>query len=163
MELFTALGIDIRILIAQLINFAVLVFVLYRFTYNPVLELLEDRKKKIKQSSADVEASEKLLRTAKDESDEIILAAKKEARIVIEEAQVTAEESAGVILEAAKSDTVKLAEEARKKIQLEKDQIMSEVQDDMTQLVVTATEKLIQKRYETEDDKQFIKTVFKKI
>ena len=47
MELFSALGLDLRIFIAQFINFAVLVFVLYRFAYNPILKLLEERKEKI--------------------------------------------------------------------------------------------------------------------
>ncbi len=163
MELFTALGIDIRILIAQFINFAVLVFVLYRFAYNPVLELLEDRKRKIKQSAEEVEASQKLLQNAQAESDKIILDSKKEARNIIEEAQVVAEKSAGVILSEAEENTKKMTAVAQGKIQAEKDLIMSDVQDDMTKLVVDAAEKLTQKRYETEADKQFIKAVFKGI
>ncbi|MCA9357531.1 F0F1 ATP synthase subunit B [Candidatus Nomurabacteria bacterium] len=163
MELLTALGIDLRIFLAQLINFAILVFVLYRFAYNPVLELLEERKKKIKQSADDVEASQKLLQNAQSESDQIVLNAKKEARVIIEEAQETANKSAHVILSKAEAETKKIAADAQLKIQQEKDQIMFDVQDDMTKLVVDATEKLIQKRYETEDDKQFIKAVFKKV
>lgn len=163
MELLTALGIDLRIFLAQFINFAILVFVLYRFAYNPVLELLEERKNKIKQSAEEVEASQKLLQNAQSESDQIVLDAKKEARTIIEAAQETAHKSAHVILSKAEADTKKITAEAQQKIQQEKDQIMFDVQDDMTRLVVDATEKLIQKRYETEDDKQFIKAVFKKV
>lgn len=161
MELFTALGIDLRIFIAQFINFAVLVFVLYRFAYSPVLQLLEDRKLKIRQSADEIEASQKLLQNAQAESEKIILDSKKEARSIIEEAQQVAEKSAGVILNEAEENAKKLTAIAQSKIQAEKDLIMSEVQDDMTKLVVDAAEKLIQKRYETEADKQFIKTVFK--
>ena len=39
---------------------------------------------------------------------------------------------------------------------------MNDVQDDVTKLVVDAAEKLVKKRYETEDDRQFIRTVLKK-
>ncbi|MEY3784501.1 MAG: F0F1-type synthase subunit b, F-type H+-transporting ATPase subunit b [Candidatus Parcubacteria bacterium] len=163
MELFTALGLDIRILIAQFINFAVLVFVLYRFAYNPVLELLEERKRKINQSVEEVEASQKLLQNAQAESDKIILDSKKAARNIIDEAQAVAEKSAAAILSEAEENTKKMTAVAQSKIQAEKDLIMSDVQDDMTRLVVDATEKLIQKRYETEADKQFIKTVLKGI
>jgi F-type H+-transporting ATPase subunit b len=163
MELLTALGVDLRIFIAQLINFAVLVFVLYRFAYRPVLELLEERKQMIKRSVDNAEISQNILKNAEFESDKIVLEAKKKAREIIEEAQVTAGQTAGVILSEAEENVKKMTAVAASKIQAEKDQIMSDVQDDMTKLVVDAAEKLIQKRYETEADKQFIKTVFKGI
>lgn len=44
MELFNALGVDLKILFAQLVNFAILFFVLYKFAYKPLLKLIDDRK-----------------------------------------------------------------------------------------------------------------------
>ena len=46
-ELFSKLGIDWKLLIAQIINFLVLLFVLYKFAYRPILSMLEKRTKKI--------------------------------------------------------------------------------------------------------------------
>jgi len=53
MKLLQALGLDIRILSAQLINFAVLLFVLWRFGYKPILKFLDDRKDQIEKGVDD--------------------------------------------------------------------------------------------------------------
>ena len=50
MELFNALGINLKILVAQLINFLVLFIVLYKFGYKPMLKFLDDRKDKIEET-----------------------------------------------------------------------------------------------------------------
>jgi len=42
MQLIDALGLDLRILLAQLVNFAILIFVLWRFAYKPVFNILEE-------------------------------------------------------------------------------------------------------------------------
>ena len=47
MDLLQDLGVDGPKLIAQLINFAIVLFVLWRFAYKPVLEMLENRRQKI--------------------------------------------------------------------------------------------------------------------
>lgn len=55
MELLNALGIDWKILLAQFVNFAVLVFVLWKFAYKPIFKFLEDRKNKIEEGIKNAE------------------------------------------------------------------------------------------------------------
>ena len=68
MGLIYALGIDGRILLAQLFNFAILVFILWRFAYKPVLNILEERRLKVEKSLDDAEAATKRLKQAEAES-----------------------------------------------------------------------------------------------
>jgi len=46
-----ALGLDIRLLVAQLINFGLLIFLLNKFLYKPLIKMLDDRKKKIAEAA----------------------------------------------------------------------------------------------------------------
>lgn len=163
MELFHALGLDIRILIAQFINFAVLVFVLYRFAYQPILDLLEKRKRTIEEGLKNADAAQDTLEQAKEKSNVIIDQAKKEARSIIDAAYETAQKNAQTILEESKADAQSIVDDARAKMQKEKERIMDDVRADMTNLVVLATEKLIQERFDAGHDKQLIESVFKKL
>ena len=82
-ELFHNIGIDWKVLLAQIVNFAILLFVLKKFAYKPILKVLNDRRKKIEeaiersksvdQKMAEIEIlKEKILVEARRESDEII-------------------------------------------------------------------------------------------
>ena len=61
MELLHKLGIDWRLLIAQLINFSVLLFVLYKFLYHPILNILEKRRKQIEENDIRTKSLEEKL------------------------------------------------------------------------------------------------------
>ena len=53
MEQFvTQFGIDWKLMVAQLINFAILVFILGKFVYKPILKALDNRRKKIEEGVA---------------------------------------------------------------------------------------------------------------
>jgi len=59
METLSSLGIDLKILLAQLVNFGILIFLLSKFLYKPVLKMLDQRKKKIAESIKKAEEIEK--------------------------------------------------------------------------------------------------------
>ena len=72
MELLQKLGIDWRLLIAQLVNFSILVIILYKLLYKPVLKVLNDRKEKIEQGLKDAKSlGEELERTKELQKREI--------------------------------------------------------------------------------------------
>lgn len=79
--------IELPQIIFQMINFALVVFVLNRFLYKPVLNLLEDRKKKVLEASkaADQAMQEKTQIEAK--RDELLKKAKKDAVTILAQAR----------------------------------------------------------------------------
>ncbi len=101
-----ALGLDIKLLVAQIVNFGILFFVLKKILYKPIIKLLDDRKQKIEESlqnskkiqdelskldSEKVEIVKKIQNEAKKDKDEIISQAQEEKRKIIDEARKTAE------------------------------------------------------------------------
>jgi len=65
-KLLESFGIDYKILIAQIINFALIFFLLYKFLFNPLKKVIEERKKKIYDGLKKWQESEKLIRRVKN-------------------------------------------------------------------------------------------------
>ena len=86
-ELLSKLGIDWKLLIAQIINFLVLLFVLWKFAYGPILAILDKRTKKIEQGLKDAEASRKKLADSEERQKEILKMARTEGKEIVEKAR----------------------------------------------------------------------------
>ncbi|MDP2944107.1 MAG: ATP synthase F0 subunit B, partial [bacterium] len=80
-SLISTFHVDVRLLVAQLINFAIVFFVLYFFAFKPLVKVMADRSEKIDKSLKDADAIEKRLALTERERAEIIAAAKKQANL----------------------------------------------------------------------------------
>lgn len=86
-ELFKTFGIDWKLLLTQILNFAVLFFVLKKYAYGPVLSMLEKRKQIIVKGLEDSALAEKSLKDAELNADEIKRQAKVSAQGIVTDAQ----------------------------------------------------------------------------
>lgn len=163
MGLFEALGLDIRILLAQLINFAVLIFILYRFLYTPLLNLMEDRKKRIAEGVKRAEEAEELQVKATKDAEVIILTAKREAKKIIEQAHQSAKEAQEMLTAKAKKEAENIITIAKKQSNDERQGYVKRLQGEIAQLVVLASEKLVEKHWDTGEDEEFIKRTINRI
>jgi len=143
MELLEKLGIDWRLLIAQLINFVVLLGVLYKFAYKPLLKLLQDRSEKIEKSLADAKRIEEHLGAAQKEQRRIIADAEREASKVREEAIARAEKQGEELLERTRHQAEDIIAKAKQQIEAHKRQMVSDAQTELAGLVTTACEKVL--------------------
>ncbi len=95
------LGIEPKLLLAQIVNFLIIFFVLSKLLYKPILDMLEKRKKEI---TAGLELTEKL--RAEEEKtnvrkEKVLDEARREARNIVEAGKKEAEAQARDIIEAA--------------------------------------------------------------
>ncbi|MBI3956858.1 MAG: F0F1 ATP synthase subunit B [Candidatus Kerfeldbacteria bacterium] len=157
MEILEKLGIDWRLIIAQVVNFGILVFVLRRFAYKPLLKTLADRRTKIAKSLADAkELSERVAR-GEEEHKERLAQAQAEASQIIAAAR---EQAAGVrqkMLDAAGAEIDALRLEAATDAKRMKEQALSEARLEIAGLVVDATEKILHEKLTSERDKEFVR------
>ncbi len=157
MELFNALGINGKILLAQFINFAVLVFVLWRFAYKPILKFLDDRRKKIEEGVKNSELAIARLNEIEQKEKEVISEAKKEALSVINEAKETAEKRGNEIIKKAQSEASLVIVKEREKFNQDKIEMFKEMKNGLSELVVLAVEKVIAEKMTSEKDQEIIK------
>ena len=163
MELLTALGLNVKILIAQLINFAVLFFVLWKFGYKPMLKMLADRKDKIEKGVSDAELATQKLSEAGEKEKEIVLKAKKEAIALIEEAKADAERRKGEIVAKAKEEVGVIINQEKEKIQAEKADVLKSVKKEISSLVIEVLEKVLEEKIDSKKDEDLIKKVVKEL
>lgn len=114
------LGLNFRLLIAQIFNFLVLIFVLKKILYKPILKFLDERQKKIEESLLNSEKISKQLTDIEEEKSQILHQAQTEAtKLLAEEKKFALEERERIIEEGKKTS----AEEVKKGTVLAKEEL----------------------------------------
>lgn len=146
-------------LIAQLVNFLILLYVLKRFVYVPMTRFLDARREKIAQGLRDAEESEALRQKVKVESEEIVHLAKRQAKDIVEQAHGQAKDAQAAILEKAQEEAREIVRAAEKRSQEERDAFVARFRTEISELVVLAAEKVVGKKWNSEEDQKMIEEV----
>lgn len=147
MEALESLGIDWRLIIAQVINFLVLLFLLKKFLYGPIIDILESRQKKIQDGLENFDRSEQELEKARIEAKKIISEANEKASKITQETENIAKEKSTKILTDANLRSEKILSQAKDAAESEKDKVYSEAKKELAALVSLATEKVVGETY----------------
>lgn len=151
MDLIDKLGIDLKLLIAQIVNFAILLFILTKLIYKPLLKVLDDRKKMIAKSVDDSKKIEDRLSAIEADRDKVLANAGREAMAIVEKAKKESEEEHVKIITAAKKEISTLAERYRAQLKEEKSEMMNEIKKEVAELVVSSSEKILRREFSKDD------------
>ena len=143
MELLSKLGIDWKILIAQLVNFGILAFVLTYYLYRPIIKVLEKRRNEIERNKnisgkmdaklKEIEASkDKVLKDARVQSETIIKSAEKSAAALRDE-----------LLNATKKEQEKMIIQGQKRLEEERVKLVSQIKHDVGAVIGEAIERTV--------------------
>lgn len=162
MEILQSFGIQPILLAAQIVNFLVLLYILKRFLYKPILKVLADRKEKITQSLKNAEEIEKrLLQTGLDREKKL-KEASLEATKMLEDATKTGDQIIKQARDKAALDIKKLAEKAQIQIQQDREKMNQEIKAHVGELIVLSFEKLAGKILNDKDQKELIRKSIEK-
>lgn len=137
------LGINPIFLLSQIVNFAVLAFLLRRFAYQPILNVLDQRRERIEKGLEDARLTEEARANAETERQEILAAARVEAQGIVAEANQRGEAQAAKLVAEAQAQAQDMLEEARADAQAERDRMLSEIRGQISALAIAATNQLI--------------------
>ena len=141
-------------LIAQILNFLVLVFVLAKFAYKPVVKIMDERKNKI---ASDLEAAENAKTDAeavKAEYAAKLAEAKQEAQAIIDAARKTAQAAHDKIMADTKAEQDQVVATAKEAIAMEKKKAMDDIRVQVINLSMIAASKIVEQKLGSEEDKQ---------
>lgn len=138
-----AFGINLKILIAQIINFGIVLFLLKKFAYRPILSMLETRSKTIREGLDNAEKAKQNLEKAGAKAKEIHEEAYQEAKQIAAETKVQAEKSAKEIVSKAESQAERIIKLAQEEASTAKDKALAEARNHVGNIVVLALEKII--------------------
>lgn len=139
-------GIDGRLIVIQIFNFALLGAALWYFLYTPVLTMLSEREKKIKKGVEDAENAAQALASAENEKSSILTEANKEAESVATRATLHAKEKAALIAAEADAKAARTIADAQQKGEDLKAQARKESEDEIAKVAVLAAEKVLRQQ-----------------
>ena len=158
-----ALGLNLGLIVTQIIGFLLVLWILKLFAWKPLLQMLEDRREKIK---GDIDAAEKTRADADSLLDDYNAKLKDieaEARGKIQDAVSEGNRIAAEIRENARDEAHKIVEKSRE--ELARDVVKARVQlrDDMIDMTLAATEKVIGASMREADHKRMLEDFLKEI
>ena len=153
------LGINLPTLIAQIINFIILFGLLYLVAYKPIMRMLDERSKKIKESMEQTEFIKEQAVHAEEEVKKQLEVAGKQGQEIINRAVRTGEEVGHEAQAQAKQEAESLLTRARTEIQRERDEAIDELREEFADLTILAAEKVIDRSLDKEAHRQLIDKV----
>ena len=138
-----ALGINLGFFLFQVFNFGIVLVLLYAWAYKPIINMLENRKKKIAQGLEDARIAAEARANAEKDAREIVAKAQSEASQKVREATERAEGAARDVMAQAEAAAAKVREDALSEAAQERDRILSDVRGQITALAMAATQRLI--------------------
>lgn len=142
-ELISQLGIDARMILAQLFNFILLLIVLERFVYRPVIKVVDERKKQIEENNKREERLELKLKEMHSVRENILTEAREESEKIRDEALKRAEETRNHILAEAEKKAESLVEAERRQFRSEIDRIEESIKAEVGVLLTKVVEKTV--------------------
>ncbi|MDV2989477.1 MAG: F0F1 ATP synthase subunit B [Dehalogenimonas sp.] len=153
------LGIDLASFIAQLVNFGILLVVLYLVAYKPILKMMDARSARIKESLEQAEEMKKQAEAAEVEFKKQIAEASKQGQAVIERASKTADEIRLRAMDEARGEAEALVSRAKADIHRERDEVIDELRKEFADLTILAAGKVIGKTLDKSAHRDLINQV----
>ena len=147
---------DPGLFVWTILTFLLLLFVLAKFAWKPLLKMLNDREELIRSSLEDAEKAKEKLEKLNAEGEAIINQARSEAQSILSEGKAAAAKLKDETLDVAKEQAKQIASEAEKQINIEKDKAIAEIKSEVVNLSMSIAEKLIDKNISLEDNKALI-------
>jgi F-type H+-transporting ATPase subunit b len=151
-----ALGINLPSLLAQLINFAILLIVLRLFAYKPLLRVMDERRNRIQQGLADAEAAKQRLSQTEQEIQAELARARQEGQALVAQAQQVATRLQEEARTRAQQEGEQLLERARSEIGMERDAAIAELRREFADITIAAAERVVRRSLDRQAHRQLI-------
>ena len=145
-ELFAAFGLDIRLLLIQALNFGILLVVLWKFLYTPVLKMIDERRGKIAEGVQKAEAADRELADADTEGKGIVASASKDAESIVASSRARAAQQADEIAKQAQERADQLLADAQMRADEAKRQALSAGEKEIARAAMLAAEKILKEK-----------------
>lgn len=150
-------------LVAQVISFLLLVYILRRFAWNPLMNMMEERRDFIESNIAQAEKERQQAEQIKREYQEEMRKARHEAQEVIAKATKLSEERSAEIMVEAHNEAEKIRKSALADIERERDLAIIQVKAQVADLSVSVAEKIIRKNLNAKDQEQLIEQFIQEV
>jgi len=153
------LGLNLPLLLAQVINFFIVLVALRLFLYKPILGMLDRRAERIREGLQAADRSKEQAAEAEQEVARQLGEARHQGQALVAQAQDAANRIQEDARGQARREAESLLERARSEIQLERDQAIAELRKEFADLTVSAAEKVIGQSLDRQGHQRLIEEV----
>lgn len=156
-------GINGQIFVAQLINFLIVLIVLWKFVYKPIIRMLDERTEKIEKSMKQADEIEKRVDLIEKEKEDIVSQAQKQAQEIIEKAHSQGQARQDEIIIAAKREVERIIAKGKDQLNDEKTAMMKELKKEIIDLAMKATTRILKDQVDEVKSKSLAEETVRKL
>ena len=153
------LGINLPLIVAQIVTFLILFALLYFFGFKRILKMFDERSQRIRDSVEQADQVKAEAGRAEEENKKKLEAAAKEGQEAISRAMRAGEDARQRAQEDAQGEAAGLLEKARQEIERERNAVIGELRSEFADLAIVAAEKVIEKSLDKESHRELIDKV----
>jgi F-type H+-transporting ATPase subunit b len=154
---------DPGLFIWTIITFLVLLALLAKFAWRPLLQALESRQERIRKSLEDADRARQELERLQQESAKIMQQARIEAETIVTQTRTDAERLREELKQKAKDEADNILRNAQQQIQLQTRQAIQEIRHEVADIAVLLASKLLERNLAKEDNARLIDDTLKQI
>ncbi|NOZ73926.1 MAG: F0F1 ATP synthase subunit B [FCB group bacterium] len=147
---------DPGLFIWTIITFLVLLYVLAKFAWKPLLAMLDKREALIRESLANAEKARTDLERIQEESEAMLAKAREDAQDIVRKGKETADRIKSDLLASAEDKARQIRQDAEVQIEAAKDQALADIKAEVVNLSVQIAGKLIRKNLSPQDNQTLI-------
>lgn len=148
----------------MLLSFGILLFILGKFAWKPILKMLHEREENIDKALKAAEEAKLEMQKLQANNEQIIAEARKQADVLIKEAREMKEKIVSEAKNAAALEADKMLKMANLTIENEKNQALNEIRNQIAEFSVLIAEKILRKELSEENkQKDYIESLLKDI
>jgi F-type H+-transporting ATPase subunit b len=157
------LSVNSGLIFWTVVTFLLLIFILYKLAWKPILSAVENREQRIQESLDKAEQAQKEADEKMETYQKMIEEAKKETQDIIAKGRKTAESLREDIVTKANEESSRIVENAKKDISLEREKALEEIRNLVVDLSMSAASKLVNRSLTDQDHKKLVEGYLKEI
>ncbi|WP_299152598.1 F0F1 ATP synthase subunit B [uncultured Christiangramia sp.] len=145
---------DFGLFFWQTIVFLVLLFLMAKFAWRPILNSVKDREQSINDALASAENARKEMQNLKSDNEQLMIEARAERDAILKEARELKEKTIASAAEEAKLKADRIVADAQKSIELEKQSALAELKNQVAELSIEIAEKVVRKELSSKNEQR---------
>ncbi len=156
-------GLNGQIFAAQLINFTIVMVVLWLFVYKPIIKLLEERSEKIEKSVKQADEIEARVTEIEKEREAVIVEARRESQTIMEKAKKDSEIRGVEMIDSAKREVERVIVKGKKQLSDEKGVMLKELKKEIVDIAMKAAARIVNDEIDEKKSKSLAEEVVRKM
>ncbi len=163
MEILKSFGIEPILLLAQIVNFLIILFILKKILYKPVLTLLKTREEKIERGLKDADQARKLLEETSEKEKEILKNAQKEANKLLADTKKQLDSMTKASQDSSKKQAEQILKQAKQQISQESADAEARITKKVTAIAIQLLEKSLSQLVNEETQQEIMVKAIKQL